>query len=182
MKNKTLAPADVEYVFSLFERHKGVMYKTALDLDVRGDLINDVVHDALLQLVHYAQTLRGMSERSRVAYMASSVRSVVFNLSARGQVERRRRGEMTWEPASASVEDDFLEREAHRDRLAFMWEALDELSEADRRLLIEKYIGGKSDGELSAQMKTTPAAVRKKLTRARRRARRIIQRKEERER
>lgn len=178
MKNRPFSPADAEYVFSLFERHKGVMYKTALDLRVGSDQRDDVVHDALLQLVSYAQELRDMGERSRVAYMASAVRSVVFNRNARGRVEKRRRGELCYEPAAAAPEEEYIEREAHRLRLQNMWLALDELSERDRLILIEKYIDGKSDCALAAELHITEASLRKKLTLAKRRARRIIQGKE----
>ena len=178
MKKRVLTSADVAFVFALFERHKGVMYKTALDLEVPHGLKDDVVHDALLRLVNYAEELRGMGERSRVAYMSSAVRSVVFNMNARGRTERRHRGELSAEPESGSPEDEYIEREAHRLRLELMWQALDELSERDRTLLIERYIGGKTEQELAFSLRLTPAAVRKQLTRARRRARRIILRKE----
>lgn len=180
MSGKHLTRADMEFLSALYERHMGVMYKTALELGVRDSADRDaVLHDALLRLPDKLDVLRGMNERARAAYLSSVVRYVVLHMLERRRIERRYMAdapveELTALPDAASLEDDFVARETRRRRLRHMWEALDELPEGDRELLIEKYIDGKTDAELARQYGVRPESIPKKLTRAKRRARRII--------
>ena len=59
-----------------------------------------------------------------------------------------------------------------------MRQALEELSDDDRALLLGKYASGRSDEELARMLGVRPDSIRKKLHRARQRAQRIILRKE----
>ena len=183
MSDRIATPADMEFIFSLYERHKGVMYKTALDMDVRDeDRRNDAVHEALLRLPDKIDTLRSLGDKGRAAYMASVVRNVIRAWNRRGRVERVRLvdadvSELT-ELSDDGFETELIEREARRQRLVFMWEALGELSESDRALLIAKYVDGKSDAEIARRLGKSPSSIPQKLTRAKRRARRLILRKE----
>ena len=184
MRTQTLTPADEAFMSSLFERHKGIMYKTALDMDIRDETMrNAVVHEALTRLPDKLDTLRGLGERGRAAYMATVVRFVILEWSRRRSVRRRYVidadiSALADTAPGVGFEDEYIEGETLRSRLTFMWQALDELSETDRRLLIEKYIDGRSDPELAAALGITQASLRKKLTLAKRRARRLILRKE----
>ena len=180
MSRRTISAADAEFLFALFERHMGIMYKTALDLNIRDEAQkDDAVHEALLRLSGCVDTLRGMSGRAQAAYMASAVRSVVFNGAKRAGVERRlfsdaALGEADALPSGENLEDAFIERETRREELAAMWAALEALDDTDRALLTAKYIDGCSDAELAERMGVLPSSIPKKLTRAKRRARRLI--------
>lgn len=184
MKKRAVTAADMEFISALFERHKGIMYKTALDMGVRDQSQkNAAVHEALVRLPDKIDTLRGLGEKGRAAYMASVVRNVILNQADRRRIERRYIvdadvGALSALAAENDPEDEYIERESRRLRLESMWQALDELSDTDRRLLIEKYIDGRSDAEIARGLGVDPASVRMKLTRARRRAQRIILRKE----
>lgn len=174
---------DMELVGSLYERYMGVMYKTALESLDDDSLAGSVVHDAVLRLLRKADTLRGLDERAVPVYIASVVRYVALEAKRRRRTERKRFVEadaalLESIPAAGSMEDDLAERETRDSRVRYMWEALSELSETDRELLIGKYAAGRSDAELARALGVRPDSIRKKLTRARQRAKRIILRKE----
>lgn len=184
MRTQALTPADQEFLSSLFERHKGVMYKTALDMGVRdAEMKNAVVHEALIRLPDKLDTLRGLGEKGRAAYVSSIVRYVIMEWSRRRHTHMRYVvdadiSELLNTAPGVGFEEDYLERETRRGRLNLMWEAMAEISDADRRILIGKYIDGKSDYALAAELHITEASLRKKLTLAKRRVRKIIQGKE----
>lgn len=182
-KDRPTVPSDAEYLAALYERHVGVMYKTALECLDDDDAKDAVVHDALLRMYGKIAVLRALDERAVPAYIASVVRHVALERRRRQNTERRRfvpadLTELSELPSGHSLEDDYAEREAHGERLRRMWEALGELSDGDRDLLIGKYASGKSDAELARMLGIKPESIRKKLTRAKQRARRIILRKE----
>ena len=184
MKKRTITAADMRFLSELFERHKGVMYKTALDMGLRDETEKSAaVHEALVRLSDKLDVLRGLGDKGQAAYMATVVRNVILSAADNRRIERRYVidtdvSELVCLASDRSPEDEYIEREAHRRRLESMWQALDELSETDRRLLIEKYIDGRSDAELARSLGVDPSSIRMKLTRARRRAQRIILRKE----
>ena len=115
--------------------------------------------------------------------MATTVRSVAFNSERRKRTERRRLvdadvSELESVEFMPSYEEQFIEAEVHRDRLRYLRESLAELDETDRELLVGKYIAGQNDDELARRFGIKPESVRMKLTRARRRVRKMIERKE----
>lgn len=174
---------DMELVGSLYERYMGIMYKTALEILDDDTLAGSVVHDAVLRLVRKADTLRGLPERAVPVYIASVVRFTALEAGKKQRMEHRRfveadAADLERIPAVGSMEDDIAERETRDSRVRYMWEALGELSEADRELLIGKYAAGRSDAELARAFGIKPESIRKKLTRARQRAKKLILRKE----
>lgn len=174
---------DMEFVAGVYERHKGVMYKTALECLSDSTEKDAVVHDAVVRLASHADTLRRLNEKALAVYVASTVRSVALNHERRQQTERRHIVDADFSDlddlsAGPSYEDLYVEAEAGRDRLHYLREALSEIDETDRELLVGKYLAGESDEDLARRLGVKPESVRMKLTRARRRVRRIIEEKE----
>lgn len=173
--------ADRELVRAIYEQHKGVMYRTAR-ANVRDQAeADDVVNDALMRLFRNAGKLAGMERRAVAVYVADTVLSAAVDNERRHRAERRHT-----EAAPVTVPEEYipgpeaglLEREERSGRVLLLREALGELSEADRVLLVGKYVEGASDRALAERLGVKPASVRMKLTRARQRIRRIMERKE----
>lgn len=171
-------------VQTIYERHKGIMYKIARENVREPADADDAVSNALLRLFRNAGKLRQLSEKALVSYIVDTVHSAAVD------GERRRRTEQRlfvsadtdeYGPAeiAPSVEEAYAAQERDQVRLRHLREALDELPEPDRTLLVGKYIDGESDALLASRLGVKPASVRMKLTRARKRARRIIERKED---
>jgi len=175
--------SDMALVADIYERHKGIMYKTALECIGDDSDKSVVVHDAIVRLVEHADTLRRLSESALAVYVSATVRSVALNRERRRNLERRLIvdadiSEVDDIDAGPTYEERFIEEEAHRDRLRYLREALSELSDTDRELLVGKYMSGESDESLAKRFGVSPESIRMKLTRARRRAKKIIERKE----
>ncbi len=175
--------ADRSLAAALYERHLGLIYKTALELlDDKGQK-EAAAHETLLRLLRNAKTLRGLDERAAAVYVAATARSVALDMRRAAAKERRylvdaELSTLTELPADTDPETALIEAETRRLRLEALWEALAELSDSDRALLLGKYAVGKSDEELAAQFGVRAGSIPKKLTRAKERARRIILRKE----
>mgnify|MGYP002626274011 CR=1 FL=1 len=173
--------ADREIVRVIYEQHKGVMYRTAR-ANVRDQAeADDVVNDALMRLFRKADKLAAMDRPAVAAYVANTVFSAAMDNERRHHAERRRTERACTVMPDETVpgpEEGFLEHEERSDRVRLLHEALEELPEADRVLLVGKYVEGVSDQMLAARIGVKPASVRMKLTRARQRIKRIIERKE----
>lgn len=179
----TRADADMALTAALYERHLGLIYKTALELLDDAEEKDAVAHETLLRLLRRAETLRGLDERAAAVYVAATARSVALDERRRRAAERRRRAEDDPEALDARLDGEdpesaLIAREQRETRLRCLWEALAELSDTDRALLLGKYAAGRSDAELAAQFGVRESSIPKKLTRAKERARRIILRKE----
>ena len=174
---------DMEIAARVYERHKGVMYKTVLEHIRDRSEADAAVHEALMRLARCAGTLERLDEKALAVYAAETVRSTVLDLERRRGAELRHITEAAPETLEALGADPgpeaaYLEREARQERSRRLREALFQLSETDRELLIGRYILGESDEVLARRVGVLPASVSMKLTRARRRARRLMEGKE----
>lgn len=170
-------------VQELYERHKGIFYRVARARAADEAEVDDLISEALLRLFRHAETLRGLREWQQVDYIADTVQSVAGDFARKRRSEARRlRGleaeDLELPDLAPGPEEGYLEREARTARLRALREALLELGETDRTLLVGKYLNGESDEDLARRIGVRPASVRMKLTRARQRARALIQRKE----
>lgn len=174
---------DMQLAVAVYERHKGMMLKTAMENYGDHSLAEDIVHDAMLRLAEYAGRLRVMSAGEQARYTKLVVRSVAVDYKRRFHHELRyiaqEDGELLAEfPADGLLEDDFIEQDTRSRRLGYLFEALGEMRGAEREALVGKYLLGESNEALAARLGMKPGSVRTLLTRAHRSARRIIERKE----
>ncbi len=178
---KFFSAADTELILELYGSHKGIMYKTALDSVQNPDDLEEVIQDAILRMIRNQERLREMEQKARAVYIARTVYSAAMDHGRRIARDRDRLiglKDSLHVIGEGSPEDDYLERESLALRLRYLREALRELPETDCELLIGKYINGESDEALAERLGIRPTAMRMRLSRARQRARKIIERKE----
>ena len=172
----------MQLVQSLYERYKGLFYQVASERARDGAETDDVVSEALLRLFRNADRLRGLEERALVDYIADTLRSVATDFGRRHGTERRLFFSLEEDDLPAmpepGPEERYLLREGEQSLRRHLRETLLELSETDRALLVGRYYENATDEELARQLGVRPASIRMKLTRARKRARRILERKE----
>lgn len=174
---------DMKLAAEIYERNKGVMLKTAVDYLNDKSLAQDVVHDAVIRLAHYADTLRRLGEAARMRYAVETVRSVAMNSERKLKNERKYMTDPDAEEnyderGTEPLESAYIEKSSRDARLRYLREALDELDEQSRAVLVGKYLIGETDDELAARIGVKASSVRMILTRARRAAKRIIEGKE----
>ncbi len=173
--------ADMQLVQSIYERHKGIFYQIAMARARTPADADNVVSEAILRLFRYAPKLAELSEKALVCYVADTVFSASADLYRRQRSEDRRlvsADDQMPEVFLPGPEEEYAERETEERLRRYLAEALEELPESDRTLLIGKYVHGRRDAELAEALGVKPDSVRMKLTRARNRARTIMARKE----
>lgn len=182
--DKTIRPPGAEglrLAAELYAKHKGMLLKTALDCLHDRPLAEDAVHDAVLRLAQRGERLRDMSEGEAARYAKLTVRSAAVDLARRRHPERTDALEETPDELLAwptTPEEDYLARDEARRRLDLLPRVLDALAPADRELLIGKYILNLSDEALAQALGVRAQSVQMKLTRARHRARILMERME----
>lgn len=164
---------DRAYMTRLFVKYQRLMYRTIYD--ILGDkwATEDVLQTTLLRLIDHLDTLRRLEPEGLAGYIAAACRHTAYNAV-------RDSSRHPWLPLDGGpevpderqeVEDRVLCR-LELDALAQVWPRLDENT---RWLLEARYILDYSDGELARELGVKPDSVRMALTRARRKARRLME-------
>lgn len=143
--------------------------------DILGDkwATEDVLQTTLLRLIDHLDTLRRLEPEGLAGYIAAACRHTAYNAV-------RDSGRHPWLPLDGGPEvpderqevEDRVLRRLELNALAQVWPRLDENT---RWLLEARYILDYSDGELARELGVKPDSVRMALTRARRKARRLME-------
>lgn len=154
---------DRAYMTRLFVKYQRLMYRTIYD--ILGDkwTTEDVLQT----------TLRRLEPEGLAGYIAAACRHTAYNAV-------RDSSRHPWLPLDGEPEvpderqevEDRVLRRLELDALAQVWPRLDENT---RWLLEARYILDYSDGELARELGVKPDSVRMALTRARRKARRLME-------
>ena len=168
-------PGDRAFMLDLYERFERLMFSVARTYGREGDFPEEVVQESLVKLIGKVELLRELSQKSLAAYVAATTRNTAIDyIRAR---ERRNAASLDDEAFSEQGSPlppmDELMGDAERGkRLA---DALRRLAETDRILLEGKYLLEYSDETLAKQLGCQPGSIRAKLTRARRRAFKLLE-------
>lgn len=154
---------DRAYMTRLFVKYQRLMYRTIYD--ILGDkwATEDVLQTTLLRLIDHLDTLRRLEPEGLAGYIAAACRHTAYNAVRDGGPEV---------PDERQEVEDRVLRRLELNALAQVWPRLDENT---RWLLEARYILDYSDGELARELGVKPDSVRMALTRARRKARRLME-------
>ena len=167
-------PGDREFMERFYLEHERLMYATVRKWLDDSEAAKDIVQESVLRLIPKISFLRQQERCVNASYVVSTVRNTTINyLRRRSRAEDRcaslEEGE---EPAVPQVSlDELVLLTEQRERLARVWVRL---TEEEQLLLEGKYILGYEDGELAGMLGCKKDSVRMKLTRARRRALRLM--------
>ena len=166
---------DREFMLEIYERYKGLMFSIAKEYVSDRSEAEDLVQDSLVKLIKKCSTLKGLSENAMTAYIAYTVKNTAINHLKK---QKRRNSRMK---LGEIDESDYAYSAPSPEELLLLAERADEfnshfalLSENDRLLLVSKYILNLNDDELAQTFDCKPDSIRMKLTRARRRAIRLL--------
>lgn len=170
MDFKSARQSDRAYMLELWENYNALMLAKAQQFCRDLSLCDDVVQTSLMYLIPKAPLLQSLEERARVCYIVTTVKNTAI-LAQRRQKQAAAH-EVTYDnqefdvlpDPSIDLEKQFIAKETSQEILSIM----QLLSDTDRALLCGKYFIGNSDRELAEQLDCTPAALRMRLTRARR--------------
>mgnify|MGYP003331568060 CR=1 FL=1 len=165
-------PDDREFLTDMFFEFSRLMYNTAGKYSESSFEKEDIVQEALVRLIPKVSTLRTLSRRALVSYIAVTVKHTAINY-----LHKVRAGDARLLDLSDSDADDLASDNVSMDERVILSDELGKLSkvwprlkEAERLLLEGKYICGYTDAELAETLGCKESSVRMKLTRARRHA------------
>lgn len=166
-----------KYMESLFLSYQRLMFAIAKEYLPNTEDCQDVVQDALVRLIRHLDTLKRIPETSRPAYIAYTVKNSAINHINHQKVVEKHRARISDDP---TVLDRYPQwnPELHSmlledlDRLRRIWPRL---SERDRLLLEGRYIWGYHDEELARMLCTHPNNIRAYLSRAKKRALKLME-------
>lgn len=171
----SIAQDDKDFMLRLYQEFKPLMFATARKYVSNISDCEDIVQDCIVKLIEKIDTLREKDRCSLCSYIVFTVRNTAINFL-------KRQGIINAHFSSLDLQYDELESKepsldelmALAERRAKLSDVWDQLPEEDRTLLEGKYILGYADKELAAQLNCNPSSIRMKLTRARRKALKLL--------
>lgn len=171
-------PQERDFMTQLYLEYEKLLFSTAWKFTSSHHDAEEIVQNSLERLIKKVPTLRRLERCTLNAYLVSTVRNTAINYLRRAERIRLAETDIDDQPEIAAPQlsmDDLLTLRENQQKIAAAWSYI---SETDRLLLEGKYLLGMSDSELAAQLGCQPDSVRMKLTRARRRAMKIMLEKE----
>lgn len=164
---------DQEYLEHLYKKYNRLMFATAHHYFADSGVCEDVVQDAIVNLCSKAKLLRGLPNYAVSAYIVFTVKNVAINQHRHQAVVAKHTQELdddNLEETNVNPQDYLLLAELRND-LAKAWALL---PEQDQELLYRKYVFEQNNAELADIFHCREDNIRVRLTRARRRAAKLI--------
>lgn len=168
------------FILWLYDEFKPIMFATA------GKYVNntsdreDIVQACLIKLIEKVDTLRGKSRNVLCSYVVYTIKNTAINHLKHQSIVNAHTKDLNEKYEEIPSDDLSLdEMIVVTDRRAQLYEVWNQLPDEDRKLLEGKYILDQTDNQLATQFHCKPSSIRMKLTRARRKALRLISDKEE---
>lgn len=167
-------PSDQDFIDKFSRNYERLMFFTVKKYTSNLSDQEDIVQDALLKLMNKISVIRPLPCYILAGYVVSTIRNTAINYLKRQGREQSRCGsledETSVEDESPSM-DQLLILAEQRERLLERW---NDLPERDRVLLEGKYIFDCTDEELAARLNCKASNIRMRLSRARRRALKLL--------
>lgn len=166
-----------EYFESIYNRYKLLMYQTARHYTSNQADLEDIMQDSVERLLRKTHKLMAIPSCALAAYIVYTVRSVAINLKRHQSVVMQHSIPLdvseqdTYESPHLSP-DKLVEKLNAKKQLSLLWA---KLPEEDQDLLYRKYIAEETDDELAEIFHCKKESIRMKLTRARRKAMKLLE-------
>ncbi len=170
------SPSDKEFLLQLYHDYNRLMFAVAQRYVQSYSACEDIVQDSLEKLIKKVEILRPMERCILAGYIVSTIRNTAINyLKRQNHIQARHCDIEDQQGNEILSSDDCLEDILIlRERKTSLQKIWPSLSEPDQILLCGKYILGHTDAEIALQLGCKPDSIRMKLTRARRRAMKLM--------
>lgn len=166
---------DKEFILELYDKYHKLIYKKICDKTGTAEDAEDLVNDTFIKLIGKMETLKALGERELLYYIVQTSSHVAIDHIKRNLVRRKHvyygKDKDLYDEIAAVEDKNFT----YDERLEDLADAILKLPEKDSGLLIDKYFFNKTDQEIADSIGVGEDSVRQLLTRARRRARAIME-------
>ncbi|SHI23284.1 RNA polymerase sigma-70 factor, ECF subfamily [Sporobacter termitidis DSM 10068] len=169
---------DKNFLIDLYTTYYGFVKKTIYNIIKDKKDLEDLIDDAFLKLIEKVSLLRTLNNYRTSTYIYYTAKSIAINYIVRRDVENRFR----FLGADEDLSEHFISREyGMEDRILYQSEleslgnAIMKLPQDQQDLLNYKYLLNMNDAEIGELMGIEGSSVRQYLTRARRSAKKLIE-------
>jgi RNA polymerase sigma-70 factor (ECF subfamily) len=166
---------DREFILALYEKYNKLIYRKIQDRVGTTHEIEDLVNDTLIKLIEKIETLKSLEERELLYYIVKASNHTASDFIKRCSVQQKHIYYGNANDLRDNISELKDESYTYNERLEDLAKAILKLPERDSGLLIDKYFFHKTDRELAASIGIKENSVREYLTRARRRARALME-------
>lgn len=174
-ENQGVKDSDRAFIQGIYQDFCRLMFFTAQKYLSDPLQQEEVVQESLRKLIEKVDTLHTLQPAVLASYIAATVRNTAISY-LRAQARRKEvisLEDVREEPASQELMDEALILQEELAPLRAIWP---QLSQEEQQLLEGRYLLEYSNVELGAQLGYDPAHIRMKLTRARRKALKLMKR------
>lgn len=168
---------DKTFMLNLYQDYYGLMWKTVYSITHDADNAEDLINDIFVKLIEKISLIRTLDDCKTATYVVYTSRSVAINFIKHRDVQKKHvhYGEgIGLAEAISGLEDTIENRIIHQEEIEEMGNAILRLPEKQKDLLYFKYILEMDDAEIAEILRISPDSVRQYLTRARRKAKKHI--------
>lgn len=166
------------FMLDLYKNYYNFTRKTIFNITHENEDIEDLINEVFIKLIEKVPLLRTFDCSKTTSYIAYTIRSVSINYLKHRKVENKH--------AYYCEDSDFIdnlvvfddkseERLVKQEELEALSKAIMKLPQSQKDLLYFKYILEMSDKEIAEILRIAPNSVRQYLTRARREAKKLIE-------
>lgn len=171
---------EMAFFEQLYTKYYRLMYKTACHYALSQHDVEDVLQDALTRLLVKIPKLMILPSYALPTYLVYTVKNTALNHNKHKAIIKSHEvpddvlSEKLYKDTSDSISDT-LEKKEYNENILHVWNAL---SFKERDLLYRKYVLEQQDSELAEDLHCQPDSIRMMLTRARRKARSLMNRRD----
>ena len=173
---------DRDFMLKIYKNYYSYARKKIYDITHDHEKIEDLVDDVFVKLIEKISKIRTLSSCNLTSYVVSTIRSVSIDYNKHKNVESKYMyysddAELTGDFLN-NIEDDSessLEKLIQQEEAEFISDAISKLPQNQQDVLYFKYILEMSDEEIAKILDIASDSVRQCLTRARRNAKKLME-------
>lgn len=169
---------DRAFMLNLYKNYYNLARKNIFNITHSKDDLEDLIDDVFVKLIEKVSLIRNFECCKLTTYIVYTIRSVSINHLKHQAVEMKH---LYYSENTDIVDDctesgsEFDDRLIHQEDISSLRHAVSLLPQSQKDLLYFKYLLEMSDPEIAETIGISPDSVRQYLTRARRNAKRLME-------
>lgn len=163
------------FMINLYKNYYSLVRKTVFSITHDNKDIEDLIDDVFIKLIEKIVLIRTFECYKTITYIIYTSRSIALNYIKHKKVEYKHMYLYENIEGFSQYEDDLLERIIHQEEIELLSFAISKLPQQQKDLLYFKYFLEMSDDEIANLFGIAQNSVRQYLTRARRSAKKIME-------
>ena len=170
--------SDREFIEWIYIEYYPLMKKKAYEIVMDNSVIDDIINEAIIKLIKHIDTLKKLESHRLTSYIVYTIRSVAINFIAKRDQHNNNIFYGLEDDLSVTLEDTdgICPKEAIviKENIDELGNAISKLAEIDQEILFYKYNLEMSNKDIAHTLNISEDAVRQRLSRAKRRALKIL--------